>query len=154
MEKIKVLFLCNHNSVRSQMAEGFLRHYYGDRYEAFSAGSNPTQVNPLAIKVMFEIGIDISNQWSKSFQEFRDEKIDIVVNVCQSSAKESCVFCASPLIMGRPKVVTEVLPSVKKYINHPFTDPTTGQSGEVMMFRRLRDEISKWIKDYFTNDYF
>jgi arsenate reductase len=56
-EKMKVLFLCEHNSARSQMAEGLLKHLYGEKYEVFSAGSNPTQVNPIAIKVMAEIGI-------------------------------------------------------------------------------------------------
>ena len=61
MKKMKVLFLCEHNSARSQMAEGLLRHVYGDKYEVFSAGSDPTQVNPFAIKVMAEIGIDISS---------------------------------------------------------------------------------------------
>jgi len=64
MVKTKVLFLCTHNSARSQIAEGLLRFLYGDEYEVFSAGTNPTQVNPLAIKVMAEIGIDISEQYS------------------------------------------------------------------------------------------
>ena len=62
--KTKVLFLCTHNSARSQMAEGLLRHFYGERYEAFSAGATPTKVHPLAIKAMAEIGIDITGQSS------------------------------------------------------------------------------------------
>ena len=87
---MKVLFLCEHNSARSQMAEGLLRHLYGEKYEVFSAGSNPTQVNPFAIKVMAEIGIDISKQYSKSIEEFRNKEIDLVVSVCRSSPKLMC----------------------------------------------------------------
>ncbi|MCJ7425026.1 arsenate reductase ArsC, partial [Candidatus Bathyarchaeota archaeon] len=85
MNKMKVLFLCEHNSARSQMAEGLLRHLYGEKYEVFSAGSNPTRVHPLTIKVMAEIGIDISKQTSKSIEEFRNKEIDLVVSVCRSS---------------------------------------------------------------------
>ena len=72
MTKTKVLFLCTHNSVRSQIAEGLLRFLYGDEYEVYSAGTNPTQVNPLAVQVMDEIGIDISGQYSKSLDVFKD----------------------------------------------------------------------------------
>ena len=100
MNKMKVLFLCEHNSARSQMAEGLLRHLYGEKYEVFSAGSNPTQVNPFAIKVMAEIGIDISKQYSKNIEEFRNKSIDVVVSVCQSSAKLMCSLCSSPIVMG------------------------------------------------------
>ncbi len=85
MIKTKVLFLCTHNSARSQMAEGLLRHYYGDRYEAFSAGATPTKLNPLAVKVMEEIGIDISGQSSKSIEDFRGKDIDVVVTVCKNA---------------------------------------------------------------------
>ena len=70
MNKIKVLFLCVHNSARSQMAEGFLRHLHGDRYEAYSGGITPTLVNPYAIKAMAEVGIDISGQISKSWRAY------------------------------------------------------------------------------------
>ncbi|MBC7320256.1 arsenate reductase ArsC, partial [bacterium] len=69
--KEKVLFICTHNSCRSQMAEGFLRHLYGDVYEAYSAGLEATEVNPYAIKVMKELGIDISNHRSKRIEEFK-----------------------------------------------------------------------------------
>lgn len=153
MDKLKVLFLCNHNSARSQMTEGLLRHYYGGRYEAFSAGSNPTRVHPLAIKVMDEIGIDISMQRSKSIEEFRNKDIDIVVSVCQSSAREVCIFCTSPLVKGRPKIVTEVLPGAKNYIHHPFNDPSDVEGDEeqrIAAFRVIRDEIRAWLKNNFT----
>ncbi len=93
MSKTKVLFLCTHNSARSQMAEGLLRFLYGDEYEVFSAGTNPTQVNPLAIKVMDEIGIDISGQYSKNLDVFKDVDIDLVVSVCRSGSKINCAIC-------------------------------------------------------------
>jgi arsenate reductase len=72
MSKVKVLCLCTHNSARSQIAKGLLKQFYGEKYAVFSAGSTPTQVNPFAIKVMAEIGIDISKQHSKSIEEFRN----------------------------------------------------------------------------------
>src|SRR5208283_4972315 len=97
MSKTKILFLCTHNSARSQIAEGLLRHFYSDKYEVFSAGTNPTSVHPLAIKTMAEIGVDISKQYSKNIDEFSDVDIDLAVTVCQSSAKTNCVLCSSPL---------------------------------------------------------
>jgi arsenate reductase len=94
MNKITVLFLCTHNSARSQLAEGLLRHAYGERYAVFSAGASPTRVNPFAIQAMAEIGIDISSQYSKNIDEFRNKDIDIIVAVCQNSAKVACAFCS------------------------------------------------------------
>ena len=84
MKKVKkrVLFLCTHNSCRSQMTEGFLKSYYTDTYDAYSAGIVPTNVNPYAVEVMKEIGIDISSNSSKSIDIFKDKKFDIVVTVC------------------------------------------------------------------------
>ena len=151
--KMKILFLCEHNSARSQMAEGLLKHLYRDRYEVFSAGADPTQVNPLAIKVMAEIGIDISNQSSKSMKEFRDTDIDVVVSVCRRSANLMCSLCSSPNVMGRPEVVTATLPRAKRYFHHGFRDPSEvkGTAEEkTAAFRRTRDEIRKWILDTFA----
>ena len=105
------------------MAEGLLRHFYNDKSEAFSAGATPTKVNPLAVKVMAEIGIDISNQYSKSIEEFSNKDIDLVVSVCKSSAKIICPFCSSPLVGNRPQIIEETLPQAKHYVNHPFDDP-------------------------------
>ncbi|HKR95819.1 MAG TPA: arsenate reductase ArsC, partial [Candidatus Angelobacter sp.] len=87
--KTKVLFLCTGNSARSQMAEGLLRHYAGDEYEVFSAGTNPVRLNPLAVQAMREIGIDISQQRSKNVTEFHGMDIPYVITVCDR-AKESC----------------------------------------------------------------
>jgi len=154
MKKIKVLFLCTHNSARSQIAEGLLRHYYGDKYEVFSAGSTPTQVHPLAIKVMAEIGIDISKQTSKSIEEFRNMDIDVVVTVCSSSALVICPFCSSPLIKGRPEIINTTLPGAKNYIHRGFSDPSEVDGSDEEMiaaFRRTRDDIKKWIFDSFIN---
>ncbi len=151
---MKVLFLCEHNSARSQMAEGLLRHLYGEKYEVFSAGSNPTQVNPFAIKVMVEIGIDISNQYSKSIEEFRNKKIDLVVSVCRSSATLTCSLCSSPIVMGRPEIINTTIPGAKHYLQHGFNDPSEVDGSDeekTMSFRRARDDIKQWIIDYFAD---
>jgi len=154
MNKMKVLFLCEHNSARSQMAEGLLRHLYGEKYEVFSAGSNPTLVNPFAIKVMAEIGIDISKQTSKSIEEFRNKEIDLVVSVCRSSAKLMCSLCSSPIVMGRPEIIGETLPRAKHYLHHGFADPSEvvgSDEQKTMVFRRTRDDIEKWILESFAD---
>ena len=153
MGKTKVLFLCTHNSARSQMAEGLLRHFYGDRYEVFSAGATPTRVHPLAVKAMAEIGIDISGQSSKSIDEFRGKDIDLVVTVCKSTPRLSCPFCSSPGTFGRPAIISETLPEAKQFVEHGFSDPSDvkGTEGEkIEAFRAIRDEIKTWILDYFS----
>src|SRR5215213_4736830 len=87
--KQRILFLCTHNSARSQMAEGFLRALGHDRFEAFSAGTEATQVRPLAIKAMAELGIDISQQRSKVLTKYMAQPFDYVITVCDQ-ANESC----------------------------------------------------------------
>lgn len=154
MGKITVLFLCTHNSARSQMAEGLLRHVYGEKYEVFSAGSTPTQVNPLAIRVMAEIGIDISGQRSKSIEEYRGKDINVVVSVCRSSPRLTCAFCSSPLVGGRPMIINETLPGAKRYIDHGFADPSEVEGSDeerLAAFRHTRDDIKKWIVDSFAD---
>ncbi len=154
LNRARVLFLCTHNSARSQMAEGLLRHFYGEKYEVFSAGSNPTQINPFAIKVMAEIGIDISKQVSKSIEEFRNKEIDLVVSVCLSSAKLTCSLCSSPIVMGRPEIINTSIPGAKHYLHHGFNDPSEvdGSDDEkIAAFRRTRDNIKKWIFDSFAD---
>ncbi len=136
-KKKKVLFICTHNSARSQMAEGILRALYPERYEAYSAGTDPLEVNPHAVKVMEEIGIDISRHRAKSVQEFRDELFDCVVTVCDQ-AKESC-----PFFPGR------------KVIHKGFPDPSllTGIEEEIAEgFREVRDEIIVWITSVFKDE--
>jgi arsenate reductase len=129
--KKKVLFICTHNAARSQMAEGYLRAKYGNRYEAFSAGTEITRVHPMAIAVMQEIGIDISAHRSKLVSEFYGRDIDTVVAVCDTGKK-----------------VCPVFPGAKEEIHAIFPDPSrlTGSPDEIRAgFRRVRDEITRWI---------
>jgi len=126
-QKKRVLFLCTGNSCRSQMAEGFLRHIAGDRFEVFSAGIKSTQVNPLAIKVMAEVGIDISKHKSKSAMEFIGQQFDYVITVCDN-AKQTC----------------PVFPGHYEKLHWSLEDPAEAKGGEeerLVVFRRIRDEI-------------
>ena len=130
-QKTRVLFICTANAARSQMAEGYLRAQYGDRYEAFSAGTRQSRVSVRAIQVMQEIGIDISTHRSKSLEEFRDVPLDLAVTLCDNAHK-----------------VCPVVPSAKKTIHHGFADPhlTPGTDEEILLgYRRVRDEICAWI---------
>lgn len=132
MSKRRVLILCTGNSARSQMAEGLLRHGAGDRFEVFSAGTDPSQVRPEAIAVMEELGIDISRHRSKSVDEFAGQEFDYVITVCDN-AKESC-----PVFPGRAE-----------RIHWSFDDPATVQGSEEerkAVFRRVRDEIADRLK--------
>ena len=135
MSQIEVLFICTHNSARSQIAEGYLRFKKDSKYNISSAGTDPTRVNPFAVKVMKEIGIDISNHTSKHVNEFLNRQIDYVVTVCDS-AKESCPY----------------FPNGKKYLHMSFPDPSqsSGTDEEVLnTFRDVRDQIISWINSYF-----
>ncbi len=132
MPVMSVLFICTHNSARSQMAEGLVNALYGDRFAAVSGGTVATRVHPAAIKAMAEIGIDISSHRSKSIDEFLDRKFDLVVTVCDNAAKD-CPF----------------FPGAKDTIHHAFDDPAacSGTDEEVLAcFRRSRDEIRRWIE--------
>lgn len=136
MEKKRVLVLCVHNSARSQMAEGFIRAMYGCNVEVYSAGSKPTVVHPLAIKVMREVGIDISGQCSKHVSEYRGRMFDLVLTVCGHSAEsgEQCPF----------------FPGGKKYIHRSFEDPDSGECSDeekLVHFRKVRDEIKDWLTE-------
>lgn len=135
MEKRRVLILCTGNSCRSQMAEGFINHDLGDRWEAVSAGTAPSgYVHPLAIKAMSEVGIDISTGFSKSADQFRTAPLDVAITVCDD-ANESC-----PVWLGDGKVV-----------HIGFDDPAkaTGSEAEQMaVFRRVRDEIRRQVVGY------
>jgi len=136
------------------MAEGLLKHLYREKYEVFSAGTNPTQVNQFAIKVMAELGIDISNHFSKSIQEFRNREIDLVVSVCRSSPKLMCSLCTSPMIMGRPEIINTTIPGAKHYLHHGFEDPSEVEGSDeerLNAFRRIRDDLKQWIIDNFAD---
>jgi arsenate reductase (thioredoxin) len=144
-EKKKILFLCTHNSARSQMAEGLLRSIYGDRYEAYSAGVQATTVNPLAVIAMKEIGIDISSQYSKTPQEFQDIIFDLAVTVCDR-AKVACPIIITNL--ERPTKLTKA----REVIHKSFDDPAVAVGSEeerLKIFRQVRDEIKDWILQTF-----
>jgi len=141
LEKKKVLFLCTHNSARSQMAEGLLKAMYAGRYEAYSAGVEATSVDPRAVLVMKEIGIDISAQRSKSTDEFKDAIFDLAITVCDR-AKQACPFCSTEL-----KLPTKS-PKAKEVIHRSFDDPTLASGSEeerLRVFRQVRDEIKDFI---------
>lgn len=133
--KENVLIICNHNSARSQIAEGLLKSVYGEYYEVYSAGSDPTFVNPYAIKVMAEAGVDISKNRSKSLKEFDGLKFDYVVTVCGGDSQ------ACPFFSGG-----------KTYFHEPFEDPTKVKGTDqekIDAFRKTRDEIRRWIEKTF-----
>ena len=143
--KKKVLFLCTHNSARSQMAEGLLRAMYGDRYEAYSAGVEATAVDPRAVQAMSEIGIDISGQRSKSSQEFPDTVFELAATVCDR-ARQACPICSTEIELPART------PRAREVIHRSFLDPaaTKGSEEEKMQaFRRVRDEIKEWISQTF-----
>lgn len=155
MPKLRVLFICTNNSARSQMAEALLRNIYGYKYEVFSAGTNPTNINPLAVKALADLGIDSSKQHSKGLDEFSETEIDLAIAVCQSSAKTICTLCSSPLSMNRPLIINAKLHKTKKYIVHGFEDPSETEGTEeqkLAAFRKIRDQIKDWITDSFADD--
>ncbi len=140
-EKKKVLFLCTSNSARSQMAEGLLRALYWDRYHAYSAGVEATVVDPRAVSVMREVGIDISGQRSKRVDDFKDIIFDLAVTVCDR-AKQACPICSTDL--GLPTRG----PGTREGIHKSFEDPAAASGTEkeqLEAFRRVRDEIRAWI---------
>ena len=133
--KKKILFICTHNSARSQMAEGYMNAKYGARFEVFSAGTEVTRVHPMAIAVMKEIGIDISGHQSKLIDELFGKGIETVITVCDSVQRAWPFF-----------------PGAKEEIHQSFPDPSgfTGTDEEIRIgFQRVRDEIIRWIDGTF-----
>jgi arsenate reductase (thioredoxin) len=130
--RLRVLFLCTHNSARSQMAEGLLRHFAGDRFEVHSAGTEATSVRPQAVSAMAEVGVDLSGQESKTLERYLGEPFDYVVAVCDA-VKEAC----------------PVFPGAKNHWHWSFEDPSqaTGTEEERLeVFRTVRDEIRERIE--------
>ena len=133
--KKSVLFVCTHKAVRSQMAEALLNKIYGDRYSAFSAGTDPSQIDPIVVSVMSEIGIDVSNYRSKGLTVFKDARFNCVVTVCDQ-AKESCPY----------------FPGGNLCIHKSFSDPSKFQGWHedvIKEYRHTRDEIKDWIEKEF-----
>jgi arsenate reductase (thioredoxin) len=128
----RVLFLCTHNSARSQMAEGLLRDRAGDRFEVMSAGTEATHVRPLAIRAMDEIGIDVSSQESKTLQRYLREPFDYVITVCDD-ANETCPF----------------FPGAGSRLHWSFEDPSRAEDSEeerLAVFRSMRDRIKDRVQ--------
>jgi arsenate reductase len=126
-QRRRVLFLCTHNSARSQMAEGLLRQLAGDRFEVMSAGTEATHVRPLAIRAMDEIGVDISSQESKTLERYLHEPFDYVITVCDD-ANEACPF----------------FPGASNRLHWSFEDPSRAEGSEeerLAVFRSVRDRI-------------
>jgi arsenate reductase (thioredoxin) len=137
-EKPRVLFLCTHNSARSQMAEGMLRNLAGGRFEVMSAGTEATHLRRQAIKVMNEIGIDISGQESKTLARYLGQPFDYVITVCDE-ANEAC----------------PVFPGAKNRLHWSFEDPSRADGSEeerLAVFRRVREEIRERIEQQFANE--
>jgi arsenate reductase len=129
---MKLLFLCVANSIRSQMAEGLARRYFGDRAPVQSAGSRSSHVHPLVIRVLDEVGVDASAQWSKSVFDIRPDSVDTVITLC---ADEVC-----PAFLGGAR-----------RLHWPLPDPTVGGGDAAAMlqrFRDLRDGIQKRLEAF------
>ena len=142
-DKKKILFLCTHNAARSQIAEGYINALYSDRYEAYSAGSEPTEVHSCTIEVMAEAGIDIASQRAKPLDEYLDASFDYIVTLC-AAAQERC-----PIFPGA------IIPGGTEYIHHAFDDPLLDvgpESARCASFRRVRDRIGEWIEATFSQD--
>ncbi len=128
---LKVLFLCTENSCRSQMAEGLVNHDLAGQVQAFSAGVRPSRVNPLAIQVMAELGIDISQHRSKSVDDLAETNFDLVITVCDQ-AREQC-----PVFFGPAEVL---------HVGYPDPARSTGTEEEIMAaFREVRDEMRRQL---------
>ena len=130
--KKRLLFLCTHNSARSQIAEGLLRKMAGDRFEVFSAGTERTRVQPLAIEAMREVGIDITGHRSKTLDEFAGQNFGYVITVCDR-ANESC----------------PIFPGTTERIHWSFDDPTAVSGTEeqkLRAFRTVRDAIQQRLR--------
>lgn len=133
--KQRVLFICVHNSARSQLAEALLRHLHGDRYESFSAGAEATRVRPEVLAVLAEAGIDATAQYSKPLDEFDGQRFDYAVTVCNEST-EACPFFAG----------------AEHHLNWDLDDPAQAAGGEqerLAVFRRTRDEVRRRIEETF-----
>lgn len=135
MSTSKVLFLCTDNSARSQMAEGFLRHYAANDYEVFSAGLEPRPVQPLAVEVMAEVGIDVSAQRSTCVKEYLGKvHFGYLITVCTDAERECPIF-----------------PRVSVRLHWPFDDPAAAAGTEEerrAVFRRVRDEIDAAVRTW------
>jgi arsenate reductase len=136
-KRSRILFLCTHNSARSQMAEGLLRAIAGDRFEAHSAGTKATHVRALAVRAMDEIGVDITGQESKTLERYLQEPFEYVITVCDD-ANEACPF----------------FPGARNRLHWSLEDPSRAEGSDderLAIFRRVRDEIRERIEQELVN---
>jgi arsenate reductase (thioredoxin) len=139
MAKKRLLILCTGNSCRSQMAEGFARHFWADRYEVYSAGTKKHGMNPFAVQVMEEAGVPLTGHFSKTTDELPTQAMDFVVTVC-SDAHENCPFFPGG-----------------KIVHHGFDDPPrltsemTDEQERLAVYRRVRDEIREYMSNLPTH---
>ena len=133
-KKKKIIFICTGNACRSQIAEGLLRNLASDKFSVFSAGSHPSQVHPMSVAVMEEVGIDISHHTSDPISDYVDHGIDVVITVCDN-AKQAC----------------PVFPGYAEHIHWSIEDPFNGWDFDPLdldNFRKVREEINSRIKDF------
>tara|TARA_Y100000741_G_C17938838_1_gene430909 strand:- start:117 stop:542 length:426 start_codon:yes stop_codon:yes gene_type:complete len=133
IKKEKIIFICTENACRSQIAEGLMRHLANNKFEVYSAGSHPNRIHPMSIKVMKEVGVDISSQTSDSISKYLSENIDIVITVCDNADKACPSF---------PQNVERIHWSIK--------DPFKGwnsDSDDMVNFRKTREDLTERIKN-------
>ncbi|WP_305043991.1 arsenate reductase ArsC [Geoalkalibacter sp.] len=134
----KVLFLCTGNSCRSQMAEGFANHDFAERLQAFSGGTDPQGLNPRAVRVMAELGIDISGQSSDHISKYEGQGFDYVITLC-GDANEKC-----PLFFGGVK---------RLHLGFPDPAKALGDDEQILeVFRRVRDDMRRQLREFFTKE--
>jgi arsenate reductase len=132
--RVRILFLCTGNSCRSQMAEGWAKQLKGDVIEPYSAGIEPCGLDPIAVKIMAEVGVDISRHKSKHFSEFKDIIFDYIITICDDTYKKCPVF-----------------PGRSKTFHVGFDDPphlarqTQSEKEALDVYRRVRDEIRDFV---------
>jgi arsenate reductase (thioredoxin) len=132
--RTRVLFLCTGNSCRSQIAEGWLRHLAGDRFESLSAGTDPEGLNPRAIATMAEVGIDISAQRSEAISSYLEDPLEVVITVCDRAAT-SC----------------PTLPGATELVRWSFPDPAEARGSEaelLAVFAKVRDSIRARVEEW------
>ena len=137
LAKKKIIFICTGNACRSQMAHGLLESMAGDKFEVFSAGSYPSQVHPMSIKVMEEIGIDISNHKSNLVNDYLTTGIEIAITVCDNA-----------------NITCPIFPGNVKRLHWSINDPFKGldfDDNEIQSFRETREEIKERIIRFLKN---
>lgn len=160
MEKLKVLFICKDRAVRSQLAAAFLNTYFGDRYEAYCAGVEPSELNPYAARVMKEIGIDISSCRPKRIEDLYQDKFDCIITLCDYAKAYLSVlpehkkqlhqgfkdFCI-PMLCENAKKFPMCFPEQKKTLQRGHYDTKEIEKDNLFAFRYLREAIFYWVEN-------